>query len=78
MTRKAYNEDFKATAIKMVVEQGYSVAEAAKDLKIGKSTLSKWISTYKKYIPMNSVSSVSERELLLEKENRRLSRSVTF
>lgn len=41
-TQKNYPQDFKDEAVRMVVEQGYSVAEAAKSLGIVTSLLYKW------------------------------------
>ena len=41
-TQKSYPQEFKDDAVLMVLEQGYSVAEAAKSLGIGTSLLYKW------------------------------------
>ena len=42
MVRK-FNEEFKKDAVNLVVVQGVSQRQAAKDLGIGDSTLSKWV-----------------------------------
>ena len=41
-SHKSYPQAFKDEAVLMVVEQGYSVAEAAKALGVGTSLLYKW------------------------------------
>ena len=41
-SHKQYTKEFKEEAVALVLEQGYSVAEAAKSLGIGTSLLYKW------------------------------------
>ena len=41
-THKQYTKDFKEEAVALVLEQGYSVTQAAKSLGIGASMLYKW------------------------------------
>ena len=41
-THKQYTKEFKEEAVALVLEQGYSVAQAAKSLGIGSSLLYKW------------------------------------
>ena len=43
---KSYPQAFKDEAVLMVLEQGYSVADAAKSLGIGTSLLYKWKEKY--------------------------------
>ncbi len=40
--RRTYTPEFKAEAVKLVTEQGYSVAEAARSLGIHKTLLRSW------------------------------------
>ena len=40
--RRTYTPEFKAEAVKLVTEQGYSVAEAARSLGIGETLLRAW------------------------------------
>ena len=40
--RRSYAPEFKAEAVKLVSEQGYSVAEAARSLGIGETLLRSW------------------------------------
>ena len=41
-TRRAYTPEFKAEAVKLVTQQGYSVAEAARSLGLGETLLRNW------------------------------------
>ena len=41
-THKQYTKDFKEEAVALVLQQGYSVTQAAKSLGIGASMLYKW------------------------------------
>lgn len=49
-TRNRYNREFKLEAIKLVEEHGRNITEVAQSLDIGKSTLHKWLSQYRKEI----------------------------
>ena len=42
-TRKQYSKEFKLDAISLVVEQGYSRAEAARSLEINANMLGRWL-----------------------------------
>lgn len=42
-TRKKYSKEFKLDAISLVMDQGYSRAEAARSLGINTSMLGRWI-----------------------------------
>ena len=41
-----FSEEFKRDAVHQVVERGYTIAEVANRLGIGKSTLAKWKTVY--------------------------------
>jgi transposase len=41
-TRRTYTPEFKAEAVKLVTEQGYSVAEAARSLGLSDNLLRNW------------------------------------
>jgi transposase len=41
-TRRTYTPEFKAEAVKLVTEQGYSVAEAARSLGICQNLIRNW------------------------------------
>jgi transposase len=40
--RRAYTPEFKVEAVKLITQQGYSVAEAARSLGIGETLLRNW------------------------------------
>jgi transposase len=40
--RRKYTSEFKVEAVKLVTEQGYSVAEAARSLDVGETLLRSW------------------------------------
>jgi len=42
-TRKQYTKEFKLDAISLVVDQGYTQAEAARSLEINPNMLGRWI-----------------------------------
>lgn len=46
--RKTFSQDFKVEAVKLVIEEGYTIVAAATNLGIGISTLGKWVRTYKR------------------------------
>ncbi|SDP71656.1 transposase, partial [Desulforhopalus singaporensis] len=41
-TRRNYSEEFKDEAVKLITEQGYSIAEAARNLGINANLLGRW------------------------------------
>ena len=41
--RRKYSKEFKSDAVSLVLEQGYSQAEAARNLGINSNMLSRWI-----------------------------------
>jgi transposase len=40
--RRTYTTEFKADAVKLITEQGYSVAEASRSLDVGETLLRSW------------------------------------
>jgi transposase len=43
MARRKYTREFKVSAVKLVQEQGYSVAEAARSLGIDPTNVREWV-----------------------------------
>ena len=43
ITRKKYSKEFKLDAVSLVLEQGYSRAEAARSLDINPSLIRRWV-----------------------------------
>ncbi len=41
-TRKKYTEDFKAEAVRLITEEGYSISQAARNLDINANMLGRW------------------------------------
>ena len=46
MTKRRFPREFKLEAIRLVKEQGVSVAEAARDLDLHENVLRKWVRAY--------------------------------
>jgi transposase len=69
-TRRLYTPEFKAEAVKLVTEQGYSIAEAARSLGINDNLIRNW----KQALQDNSEHPLPGRGKLspFEEENRRL------
>lgn len=72
--RRRHNEEFKREAVKLVTDQGYSVAEAARSLGLDSSLLRSWKLKYG--TEQNGVAKMRETEqeelARLREENRRL------
>jgi transposase len=46
MARRSYSREFKVSAVKLVTEQGYSVAEASKSLGIDRASIRYWVKKF--------------------------------
>ncbi|EJL6405728.1 transposase, partial [Vibrio parahaemolyticus] len=42
-TRRTFSAEFKLEAAQLVLDQNYTVVEAAKAMAVGKSTMDKWV-----------------------------------
>lgn len=72
MNRK-YTIEFKEEAIKLVTEQGYSQAEAARRLGVNEKNLNRWVKENKETKPIKAKLTAEQEELKrLRKENDRL------
>ncbi len=70
---KQYPDDFKQEAVALVLEQGYTIVQAAASLGITDKILYSWVSKYKKQAQGDTLSVDERTELmLLRKENKRL------
>jgi transposase len=74
MSRRKFTREFKVSAVKLVTEQGYSVAEAAKSLGIDPGSVRYWM---KKFVPEGVVAPEPDASLKAElrrlrEENKRL------
>lgn len=67
---KKFSAEYKAEAVKLVLEQGVSKTQVCQDLGLGKSTLEKWVSEFKKNSAGAGISETDKEELKrLRKEN---------
>lgn len=75
MARKAYSREFRESAVKMVLEQKRTVADAAKNLGVLPTTLRFWIKSHRE---QSGAADVAEEKALrkkvreLEAENQKL------
>ena len=75
MPRRRFTEEFKRSAVGLVVEQNYSPPEAARRLGIGRATLEYWLKRHQR--SNGAINAAQEKDLRkrvaeLEKENQRL------
>jgi len=78
-TRTRYNEEFKAEAVKLVTERGYSLTQAAKSLSVSVDSISKWkkrleeTSSPRIAFPGNgNMNAIDKEKRILEKEIKKL------
>ena len=45
-TRRRYTREYKVEAVKLVRERGVTVAQAARDLGLGRTVLAKWVRAF--------------------------------
>ena len=71
---KKYTQEFKEGAVNLVIEQGYSIVEAARNLGVDPGTLGKWKNKIETGNFSGSGNSKNTQEELrqLRKENKRL------
>lgn len=73
--RRTFTAEFKDEAVKMVLERGLTVAQAARDLDVGETTLGRWVQVASQAAEApEKALGWSEREELkrLRRENARL------
>jgi len=66
-----YDDEFKASAVKMVIEKGRAISEVAKDLELSEPTLRRWVRAVTK--PEDPT---SKRLAELEAENKKLKKEL--
>lgn len=72
-TNKQYPNEFKQEAVALVIEQDYSIVQAAASLGITNKLLYTWVAKYKKEAQGDSLSIDERAELIqLRKDNKRL------
>jgi transposase len=74
MGRRSFSEEFKLSAVKLVLEQGYTVAEASKSLGVDRSSLRSWLKQYGPAVGNGTSGKLSMQAELrrLREENKRL------
>lgn len=74
MARKTYTDQFKRDAIKLMTDQGYSLAKAAKALGVSQGALSNWKKTL---LPREQADLAAENaKLLKEVHELRMERDI--
>lgn len=68
MARKSYGKEFRESAVKMVLEQKRTVAEAAKNLGVQEGTLRYWLKAHRR----RSGAAQTGEEQALRRRNREL------
>jgi len=76
-TRQSYSDEFKAEAVKLVLEQEQSVASVSRNLKISIKTLTNWI-TLARSNQIKGTSDHNPRISALESENKRLKKALAI
>jgi transposase len=76
-TRRTYTPEFKSEAVKLVTEQGYSVAEAARSLGVSDNLIRNWKQAFHDqgthaFPGRGKLSPFEEENRLLRAENKRL------
>jgi transposase len=71
---RQFTDEYKQQAVKLVLEQGLSISQAAQDLGLGKSTLDKWLRVFRERLADPAALTEQERDELkrLRKENQQL------
>ena len=78
-TRRVLSTEFKQECVNLVVNQGYSVSQAASTMQVGLSSMQRWISQYKQELlgvtpQARALTPEQQRIQSLEAENRQLKR----
>lgn len=72
-TRRKFSDEFKIESVKLVTEQGLSIAQASRDLGVNGAILGRWKRTYEHGLLGDTVRRREADELRrLQKENRLL------
>ena len=78
MARRKFDKQFKNSAVKLILEEGYSVKEVSQELEVHANSLYRWVQEVEEYgesaFPGNgtALADAQNKIKLLEKENRYL------
>ena len=77
---RKFTPEYRAEAVKLVVETSQPIAQVARDLGINEGTLGNWVNTYRREHPASAELNLPERARLreLERENRELRLQTEF
>lgn len=78
-TRNQFTTEFKQECVHLVVNQGYGVAQAAKSMNVGLSSMQRWLGQYRNEIKgitpaARAITPEQQRIQSLEAENKQLKR----
>ena len=78
-TRNVFTAEFKHESVRLIVDQGYGVVQAAKAMNVGLSTLQRWLRQYRQELQgvtphARAITPEQLRLQALEAENRQLKR----
>lgn len=82
MTRRKFDKQFKIFAVKLILDEGYSVKEISQELDVHANRLYRWVQEVEEYrdnaFPGNgtALADAQHKFKLLEKENRYLQKEV--
>jgi transposase len=73
-SHRKYSREFKVSAVRLVVEQGYTVVEAAKSLGVDDKTIRDWMAKFQGEVgpPASGEAALKEQVRRLREENARL------
>lgn len=66
-TRRRYSDEFKADAVSLVTEQGYSVSEAARRLGVDRSLLDRWCRKHRQQVSSTPEQQEDDRDAEIKK-----------
>ena len=77
---RKFSAEYRAEAVKMVIDTSRPIAEVARDLGINEGTLGNWVNVHRKEHPVSEDLNIDERARLkeLERENRELKMERDF
>lgn len=71
-TNNRYDDEFKSSAVKMVVEKGLPISRVAKDLGVSEPAVRRWVKT-----STTPEDATGKKLLELEAENKKLKKELT-
>ena len=74
MARRKFDKQFKNSAVKLILEEGYSVKEVSQELEVHANSLYRWVQEVEEYGESagTALANAQHKIKLLEKENRYL------